>query len=94
MPGRRSDPKKLAADREAIRQSIDSFARVERVKRSRAKAQADADAFKKTGEGTMGEALDNLLGEAAERRRAKKFGARPEIRGSAVTGFSKGNTTI
>jgi len=94
MPGKRSDPKKLAADREAIARSLEGFVRNDRVKRSQAKAKADAEAFKATGEGTLREAWQNLVDSSAEERYIKKHGGPPSLEGAAVTGFKKNNSPV
>jgi hypothetical protein len=89
MPGKRSDPKKLAADRQEIADQMENFVRRERVGRSRVKARADAEAFKATGEGTLGEAWENLLQERAEKRHVKKYGGPPQVGGAAQVGFRR-----
>jgi hypothetical protein len=91
MPGKRSDPKKLQADREQI---AADFARRDRVARSARKALKDAADYKATGEGTMGEAWQNLLDESAQARYVKKYGGPPEVEGAAQVGFKKGSNSI
>ena len=88
----RSDPKKLAADRDAIRQSVEKFERVERVKRSSEKAKQGAAEFRKSGEGTIPEAIQYLMDEAAEKRYTKKYGGPPDP-GGAQTGFRAPKTS-
>ena len=95
MPGKRSDPKKLAADREAIRESVESFDRRQHVYKSAAKAVEDYKAFKATGEGTLGEAFKNVVVEPIQgkvaRRRARRagYGPAPQVEGAAQVGFRK-----
>lgn len=94
MAGKRSDPKQLAADRRAIGESLQGFMRINRVQRSQAKAKADAEAYKATGEGTMGEAFNKLKGDIERRRRVNKYGGPPEVEGAAQTGFKKNNNPV
>lgn len=82
---KRSDPKKLAADRDAIAQQMQKFDRIERVNRSAEKAKQDAAEFRKTGEGTMPEAFHYLMEKAAEKRYDKKYGSPPN-KGGAIIG--------
>jgi hypothetical protein len=89
MPGKRSDPKKLAADREAIGQDLSGRVRVTRAQMSRKKALADKQAFDATGEATLGGQFKKMMSDAAEARRIKKQGGPPDIEGSYVTGMKK-----
>lgn len=91
MPGKRSNPKKLQADREQI---AADFARRERVARSARKAIKDNADFKASGEGTMGEALQYLIDETANKRYVKKYGGPPEEKGATQVGFNKDDATI
>jgi len=93
-PRKRTDPKQNERNRALIRQQIEGVERNNRALRSQQKAKSDAEDYKTTGEGTMGEAWQNLLDEAAQKRYVKKYGGPPEVEGAAQVGFKKNNSPI
>ncbi len=101
MAGKKSDPNKLAADKAAITASLKGFIQNERVQRSQKKAIADRAAFQQTGEGTMGEALNNQVKTTVQgvqakiaARKARKLPPVLSGEGATVVGTKKNRSPV